>query len=187
MPERRVPLTRVAHDHLRGIIRPGDLGIDATAGNGHDTLFLAQCVGPTGQVIAFDIQQAALDATRARLEAAGVADRCRLVLAGHERMDEHVPADWRGRVAAVMFNLGYLPGGDKAVVTRGETTVVALDAALGLIAPRGVISVITYRQHPGASDEKMAIGVWRTRLPALTQVQTQETAGPAWHRIAISP
>jgi predicted methyltransferase len=183
MPDRRVPLTHIAHDQLREIIRPGDRVIDATAGNGHDTLFLAECVGPQGRVVAFDIQQAALDATRARLETAGLAERCRLVLAGHEHMSDYVSADWAGGVAVVMFNLGYRPGGDKAVVTRPRTTLAGLAKAVGLLRVGGALSVMIYRGHGGGSDEEAAVEAWLARLPDGYARRVLASPGPVWQRV----
>jgi predicted methyltransferase len=179
----RVPLTRVAHEQLREIIRPGDRVIDATAGNGHDTLFLAECVGPEGRVTAFDIQRTALDATRARLETAGVADRCRLVHAGHERMTDQVPGDWVGGVAVVMFNLGYRPGGDKTVVTRPRTTLAAMAQAVRLLRVGGALSVMTYRGHGGGNDEEVEVEAWLARLPDGYARQALATPGPVWQRV----
>lgn len=75
-----------AHDTLRKVVRPGDYVIDATCGNGHDTLLLAELVGINGHVLGFDIQQMAVDATKARLENAGVSSQVELVCASHARI-----------------------------------------------------------------------------------------------------
>lgn len=130
-------------------LRRGGTAVDATAGNGHDTLFLARLVGPEGKVYAMDIQEKALSATRALLEKAGVADRVVLLQAGHEEMASLVP----GPVDAVIFNLGYLPGGDHHIVTRGDTTVTALKSALGLLQPGGRAGLVIYTGHPGGREE----------------------------------
>ena len=103
-------------------VMPGDTVIDATVGNGHDTLFLARLVGREGLVYGFDIQQVALERTAARLQEAGLQDRVQLIHAGHEELKKYVP-DF---VQAVMFNLGYLPGADKSVTTLGHTTLRAI-------------------------------------------------------------
>jgi hypothetical protein len=138
---------------------------------------------PGGQVLAFDIQQAALEATRARIEAAGLTDRCRLILDGHERMDAHVPTTWPGRVAAIMFNLGYLPGADKTVVTRPDTTLTALMHALSLLRTGGVLSMLVYREHAGGRDEDAALTAWLDRLPDGYAWETRTSAGPVWHSV----
>lgn len=163
----RRPLTQLAQQRLAALLRPGDLAIDATAGNGHDTVFLAQQVGPAGHVHAFDIQQSALDACAARLKQAGVADRVQLHLAGHQQMLAWVPQDWIGRVSAVTFNFGYLPGGDKTLVTLPATTLAALAQARQLLRPGGCLSLMVYRGHPGGQEEADAVARWLAATPGL--------------------
>lgn len=148
-------------------IQPGDCCIDATAGNGVDTLFLAKAVGPGGAVHAFDIQEAALARTADRL-AGGLPQGMmpvRLHLASHDRMKEFVDAGLHGRVAAVMFNLGYLPGADHEVITRPGTTLEALTASLELLRPGGVLTVVVYSGHPGGEEEAAAVENWMAELP----------------------
>lgn len=135
------------HTFLRAAITPGDVVVDATAGNGHDTLFLAKCVGSSGVVYAFDIQSAALEAT-ARITENVDAD-VRLRLAGHEHMAEHVDAVHHGSIRAVVFNLGYLPSGDKAVTTTADTTTTAVQQAIDLLAPNGVLAIVCYLHDQG--------------------------------------
>jgi predicted methyltransferase len=144
--------TEIAHDWLRGRISPGDLAIDATAGNGCDTLFLARQVGAAGRVYAFDIQPAALAATRHLLAAEDLLDRAVLLPAGHEQMARELPG-LTGTVRAIMFNLGYLPGGDKSVITLPGTTLAGLAAALCMLAPGGLITLVCYPGHPGGAAE----------------------------------
>lgn len=139
----------LASQCLQEALKPGGRAVDATMGNGQDTLLLAQCVGPSGRVDAFDIQVSALARTRERLEEAGCLGQVRLHLAGHECMAEHV----RGPVQAIAFNLGWLPGGDKAVTTRVETTRLALAASLALLAPGGVLTVCAYPGHEEGARE----------------------------------
>ncbi len=147
--------------------------VDATTGNGHDTLFLARHVGSEGTVYGFDIQGSALEATAARLRGAGFAARVRLMLAGHERMSEHLPDEERGRIRAVLFNLGYLPGGDKEIVTGPGTTVAALTDIVEWLAPAGVISVIAYTGHPGGREEAEQVKHWAAGLPACWKVWSE--------------
>lgn len=134
-------------------VQPGEQVVDATCGNGHDTLFLARLAGPCGKVYAFDIQLQALERTAAVLEAEEMRERVILVHRGHEHLDAYV----RGEIAAVMFNLGYLPGGDHRLVTRGETTVLGLQAALALLRPGGLITLVVYTGHRGGMAEKLAL------------------------------
>jgi len=155
---------------------PGSIAVDATAGGGVDTLFLARTVGPGGRVYAFDVQEEALSRTRARLaEAANGAGAAlgdvTLLRAGHEEMSARIPSEAHGRVRAVMFNLGYLPGGTAGegaagpVITKPDTTVAALDAALGLLAPGGIATIVVYPGHDGGQDEAESVDAWVAALP----------------------
>lgn len=155
------PMT-CAHDWISRIVSPGDAVVDATAGNGHDTVFLARLAGPSGQVHAFDVQKEAICATRERLEKEGLlTPAVRLHLASHDRLAELVG----GPVKAVVFNLGYLPGGDKKTVTRTESTLAALKQAAALIAPNGLLSVMCYPGHEGGKEEAEAVEAFLSRLP----------------------
>ena len=138
----------------------GARAVDATMGNGQDTLWLCQKVGEAGRVYAFDVQPEAVARTRQRLEDAGVAQRAELNCLGHERMAEVVP----GPVDAVMFNLGWLPGAAHAVTTRTETTLLAVNAALGLLKPDGLLTVCVYPGHPEGTRELEALTHWAETL-----------------------
>ncbi|WP_029459955.1 class I SAM-dependent methyltransferase [Solidesulfovibrio alcoholivorans] len=152
-----------AQSGLARVLRPGDVTVDATAGNGHDTLFLARRTAPGGVVHCFDVQAEALARTGSLLARAGLADAARLHACGHERLREVLPADVCGRVRAVVFNLGFLPGGpggDAAVVTRPETTLAALAAAQAVLAPDGLVAVVCYTGHAGGLEEAAAVATW---------------------------
>lgn len=138
------------HTLLQRAITPGDVVIDATAGNGRDTVFLAGCVGPTGTVYAFDIQEPALQATA--IATSNLAARVRLVHAGHHAMLDHVDPTDVGDVAAVVFNLGYLPGGDKAIMTTSETTIAGVEQALTILRPDGMLVVVCYKHDHGQRE-----------------------------------
>lgn len=159
----------LAHWHVENVLAPGALAVDATAGNGHDTLCLAESVGPAGRVWAFDVQADALRTTRDRLERAGVAERVELVAQGHETMAATLPPAARGQIRAVMFNLGYWPGGpDKTRTTQSDTTVQALAAAAAFLAPGGVVTAVCYTRHPGGEEEAQAVRTWAEGLPPET-------------------
>ena len=145
-------LTQSAHALAAEVIRPGGKVVDATAGNGHDTLFLAQAVGDRGRVLALDLQPLAIETTRARLSEAHVGSRADLRVADHAALAE-LAAGWEGQVDCVMLNLGYLPGADRTLVTRPVTTGKALHAALGLLRVGGRIVCAVYTGHPGGEDE----------------------------------
>ena len=141
-------------------LKEGSVAADATAGKGNDTLFLAGAVGSTGKVLAFDIQEQALQKTAEKLISAGVADRVVLLRENHSHMKKFVPAP----LDAVMFNLGYLPGSDRAVATRPADTVEAVITALELLSPGGRMSVVVYTGHPGAAAEARSVAVAASTL-----------------------
>lgn len=153
--------TLLAQQILRDAIREGDTAIDATAGHGHDTLFLAECVGASGRVLAFDLQQTAIHSARAKVERAGLAARVTFYQTSHARLAQHAAP---GTVAAVMFNLGYLPGGDHALTTMTAETLAALAAAAGVLATGGVLTVVCYPGHPEGAAEACAVESWLVSL-----------------------
>lgn len=140
----------LAADCLRQVVQQGDTVVDATMGNGHDTLMLAQLVGETGHVVGFDVQAQAVESSRRLLECEGVISRCTLHVLGHEHMAEQV----NGPVRAVVFNLGWLPGGDKSVTTLWETTKTAVTAALSLLEKGGVVTICAYPGHAAGDYER---------------------------------
>ncbi|MUT67524.1 class I SAM-dependent methyltransferase [Paenibacillus sp. NEAU-GSW1] len=158
----------MAHKWIAERTHPGDIVIDATAGTGVDALALATLVGPKGTLYAFDIQQDALDRTRTRLaalDADGRLPALRLLLRSHAEMAAAVAPEAAGNVAAVMFNLGYLPGGDETVITEPATTIAALNAALSLLRPGGIVTCVLYPGHPGGEIEAAAVEAWASQLP----------------------
>jgi SAM-dependent methyltransferase len=158
---------------LEDRLGPGDVVVDATAGNGHDTLFLCQRVLPGGHVFAFDVQGAAVEATRKRLLEHGVPETGFTVFhAGHETLAAQVPLCWKGKLAAVMFNLGYLPGSDKTCITETSTTLLAVSLALEWLAPGGLLTIAIYPGHAGGADEARRIAEWGASLdPRRFEVQ----------------
>ena len=150
----------IASDVLHQVIREGDTVIDATLGNGHDTVMLAELVGETGRVIGFDIQADAVGRTSARLLDHGLLDRCELYAEGHQNIANRVHAP----VRAAVFNLGWLPGGDKSVTTLWETTQVAISAALSLLEKGGGCTVCAYPGHEAGDRERFALMDWLATL-----------------------
>lgn len=150
----------MAHRLITGRLKKRQSVVDATAGNGHDALFLAEQVGEAGTVYAFDVQQEALDATKERLTEAGFAKAIRPILASHEKMAEHIADKHHGKLAVVMFNLGYLPGGDKQLTTHWEQSVAAMRAGLQLLRPGGLMTIVCYPGHPAGAEEANAVQRW---------------------------
>lgn len=147
--------------YLSQNIRFGDVVIDATAGRGRDTLFLAECVGQSGRVISIDIQADAIAATRSLLESRGFEDRVSLYQMDHALMAELT----MGKVRAVVFNLGYLPGSNKKVITLASSTIPALRTGLDLLEAEGIMALTVYRGHPGAEQEAGAVQELLKNLP----------------------
>lgn len=146
------PLTTLAQELVSEFVRPGDHVVDATVGNGFDTCFLATTVTETGRVVGYDVQSQAIEATAKRLQSQGL-NNVELRCESHEEI-ANLP---NGSVAAVMFNLGYLPRGDHTITTRAETTVKAVTAAIEAIYAGGVVSILCYRGHAGGPEEYAAV------------------------------
>ncbi|MEK3725782.1 class I SAM-dependent methyltransferase [Paenibacillus sp. FSL H8-0034] len=155
-----------AHKLVEQLVGPGDTVVDATAGNGGDTLFLARLVGPEGTVHAFDIQQQAIAATKQRLaQAQPDYSHVRLHLCSHAELESHVPEAAFQQIGAVMFNLGYLPGGDHQAVTTPSATIPALQAAAASLRKGGILTIVLYTGHQGGEDEAAAVRAWAEQLP----------------------
>lgn len=161
-------LVQEAHKRIRSILLPGDIVIDATVGNGYDTLFLADCIQPGGRVFGFDIQEAALISTRNKLAQGELAEYVELIQASHSDMIANIKPAYRGQIKAIMFNLGYLPGSDKTITTQAQSTLVALNQALDLLALNGIISVMAYPGHPGGNTETQQVTEWFEQLRSLS-------------------
>jgi predicted methyltransferase len=140
----------------------GAIVVDATVGNGHDTLMLVDAVGPTGCVYGFDVQADALARTRVRL---GARTNVELFEAGHERLAALLPVEVHGRISAMMFNLGYLPGAARHITTQSETTKIALKAGLSLLAPGGMITLVLYPGHAAGVEEAASVRAMVAALP----------------------
>jgi predicted methyltransferase len=160
-----IPLLRgpvpLSHLLIRQFIRSGDHVIDATCGNGHDTLMLAELVGARGKVWAFDIQRTAIDNTLARLAQAHWGENTELIHASHETITAHV----NGPINGIMFNLGYLPSGDRSLVTRPESTLAGLEQSLKILAPGGIIAITIYSGHDGGACERSALEARLLHIP----------------------
>ena len=150
-----------AQQLLKDSIDEGDTVVDATAGNGHDTLFLAQLVGDNGQVYAFDVQKEAVDATLLRLLDHGLEHRALVLNKGHEEVAQYVHKP----VAAAIFNLGYLPGSNHDIITKPATTTQAIEDLLKLLKVGGLIVLVIYHGHPGGKEERDTVMDYVSRLP----------------------
>ena len=150
-------------------LKEGDVAVDFTMGNGHDTEFLSKTVGESGHVFAFDIQEMALASTEEHLKASGCPQNYTLILDSHHNVKKYVDVPFK----AGMFNLGYLPGSDKTVTTMRKTTLPAIEAAISLMAPDAVIIVAVYPGHPEGEAEGKEICEYLSGLSRYKVCATQ--------------
>lgn len=160
--KRRTPITQHCHERICQMVRKPKLCIDATAGTGKDSVFLANLVGDTGKVIAMDIQEMAVEQTKARLKKEELSERVEVVLDSHVHIDQYASEE---SVSLIMFNLGYLPGGDHSLATRAETTIEALEKGLKLLCAGGMISLLIYSGGDSGFEEKNQVLAWLKKLP----------------------
>lgn len=152
-----------SHELLKEVIVPGDIVVDATMGNGNDTLFLAELVGKDGTVHAFDIQEQALENTALKLQEHNCNKQVSLHLTGHENLKQFIPIN--DPIKAAIFNLGYLPKSDKSIVTKEETTIKALEELLIRLTEKGRIVVVIYDGHDEGKIEKQKVLSFVQNLP----------------------
>ena len=149
--------TKLAMTIVGKYVQKGDIAVDATAGNGHDTLALLRLVGESGKVYAFDVQRQAIERTKKLLteSAPFLLARVSLVCDSHESLSAYV--EEKGRVSAVVFNLGYLPSGDKSINTAAESTVSAIGESLKTLKKGGIVSIVMYPGTDKGKTERDAV------------------------------
>lgn len=147
-------ITSWVHHFIEDHVQPGDICIDATMGNGNDTALLSRLAGAEGSVLAFDIQQMALDNTKEKLTKESCPENYELVLKSHESMCEYAEEN---TVSCITFNLGYLPGGDHAKATKGDSSIRAIETGLSLLKKKGLMSVCIYSGGDSGFEEKEAV------------------------------
>ena len=177
MPKAAIDLTARAHAWLRPVLAPGATALDATCGNGHDTMFLARAVAPGGSVHAFDLQDVAIERSRRRLDGAATGAQLHWYHQDHAGL----AAELTGvRLNAAMFNLGWLPRSDSDLITTPGSTTAALTAAVALLRPGGRVTIICYRGHAGGASETAAVQAWLERTQACVLArEPDEPADPA--------
>ncbi len=158
----------VSHLIIKEVVKEGDTVVDATCGRGKDTLFLARLVGERGKVYAFDIQESAIESTRKLLVENHVLERVMLIKDDHRNIGKYLEC----RPKACMFNLGYLPGGERGIKTKADATVTAIQNVIHIMPERGIITVVLYSRHHGGQRE---IEVVRDFLSGLPQMAFEVT------------
>lgn len=134
--------------------------IDATCGNGKDTLFLADKLDKQGKLYAFDIQKEAIEKTKMLIEEKEYNINIEYINDGHEKLDEYVDETVNG----IIYNLGFLPGSNKEIKTEEDTTITSLNKSLDIIAEGGLIVIVIYSEHEGGSKEKEAVMNYTSKL-----------------------
>lgn len=140
---------KITNDLMERNVKLGNKVLDCTLGKGNDTLTLAKLVGEKGRVYGFDIQELAIEETRKKLLNEGLLARVKLIKDSHEFLDKYIKED----LDFIIYNLGYLPGGDKSIITRGETTVASVERALDLLKANGLLVIVSYIGHDGGLSE----------------------------------
>ncbi len=164
-------MVEMVHHILSEKLRPGDRAVDGTVGNGWDMLKMCEMVGPRGKVYGFDIQKEAVIRTRQRLETAGCDGQAELFCCSHSEVRERIHEPIR----AFTMNLGYLPGGNKEIVTKKELTVKALEGLTDLLSSGGTGTVLVYYGHEGGKAEKEGVETFMKNLaPDWGQVTQME-------------
>lgn len=146
-------ITDTVQNIVKEYITDNDIVIDATMGNGNDTMFLADQVGENGNVYAFDIQKKAIETTKDKLNERNLLNRVTLIEDSHENIKKYVEKP----IQVAMFNLGYLPTGNKEIITRPKSTLKAIASILDLLKSNGIISIISYYGHEGGLLEKNTV------------------------------
>lgn len=149
------------HSILKNHIQDGATVIDATVGNGNDFIFLMKQVGSSGKVIGFDIQQSAVDKTREKVQSISTSTQTQILLDSHENLLNYVEKNF---ISAIVFNLGYLPKGDKSIITKPTSTISAIEAGLKALEPRGLMTIMIYHGHEGGAEERHEVETYLSKL-----------------------
>ena len=154
-------ITDINKLYLEKVINKGDIVVDATMGNGNDTLLLSRLCGESGQVLAFDIQEQALNHTRERLQKAAAPENYTLLLESHSHMSQYARPE---TVSCIVFNLGYLPSGDHSKATKSNTSITAMEQGLFLLKKGGLLSLCIYSGGDSGFQERDDVLTWLKQL-----------------------
>lgn len=144
---------KISNDIMDKHVKMGDIVLDCTVGNGNDTLRLAKLVGDEGKVYGFDIQDKALKITSQLLACEKLNNSVELIRDSHENIDLYI----KEKLDFIIYNLGYLPKGDKNIKTKSSSTLISLKKSLDLLNKNGIILITSYIGHEGGRDEKESI------------------------------
>lgn len=144
---------KISRDIIYKCVKEGQTVVDCTVGNGYDTVLLAELVGSSGKVYGFDIQEEALKITFEKLTCENLRDRVILIGDGHEDIDLYIDE----KIDLIIYNLGYLPKGNKNIKTTKDTTLMSLEKSLNLLKDNGIILITCYIGHEGGLEEKNGV------------------------------
>ncbi|WP_280769997.1 class I SAM-dependent methyltransferase [Salipaludibacillus daqingensis] len=154
-----------ARELLQKSIPEGGVAVDATAGKGNDTAFLAKLVGENGFVYSFDVQKEAIEATKNRMKQMNLENQVKIIHDGHEKIETHLSPNHLQNIDGAIFNLGYLPGSDKSIVTSAFTTITALNQLLHHLKKEGIVVLVIYHGHEEGKLEKDNLLPFVSSLP----------------------
>lgn len=143
----------IASDYIHKYVKVGDICLDATLGNGNDISMIAKLVGNKGMVYGFDIQDIAIENTNTLLMSENLINRVKIINDSHENIDKYIDS----KLDFIIYNLGYLPKGDKNIITNSETTIKSIRKSLNLMGSRSIMIITTYIGHPGGKEEDYAV------------------------------
>jgi predicted methyltransferase len=149
-------ILKYAHNLLEESVKKGDTVIDATCGNGNDTVFLSKLVGEKGHVLAFDIQEQAIQSTKDAL----VENRLKnvsLIHDSHAYIGDYLQLEDETKLGGAIFNLGYLPRSNKKVITQSDSTITAINSILYHLKKDGLVVIVVYHGHEGGEEEKKSV------------------------------
>jgi len=151
---------RISKEFMKDFVNDGDIVVDATLGNGKDTLDLCKLVGSSGRVYGFDIQELAIENSKKLLMEHGLLDNAILIHDSHENVDKYIDE----AIDFAVYNLGYLPNGDKRIITKASSTVASVAKVLDLLKENGIVMIVSYIGHPGGLEEKEALEKFLSQL-----------------------
>lgn len=143
----------ITRDLIDRYVKDGDIVLDATVGNGNDTILLAEKVGISGRVYGFDIQKTAINNTISLLESKNLNENVILINEDHFKIDKYIDEN----LNFIIYNLGYLPKGDKSIKTKASTSIGSIEKSLNLLDYNGLLIITVYTGHAGGLEEKIAI------------------------------
>ena len=146
-----------AHNIISRKVNKNDICVDMTIGNGKDTLFLCNLAK---FVYGFDIQQCAIENTTNYLNE-NCVNNYKLFLSSHENINLYI----NEKIKAFIYNLGYLPTGDKSIATCFDSTINSLKKSFELLDEKGVIVLVVYPGHKQGEIESLEVEKYVQTIP----------------------